>query len=63
MVRIALMRSTVHLVTAEDCLFLRPLHAGVPRPGAADLDVAAGLDGLDLGAVVAAGRALVEESR
>src|SRR4051794_27691274 len=34
-VRIALMRSTIHLVTAEDCLFLRPLLQSVLDRGLA----------------------------
>ena len=61
-VRIALMRSTIHLVTARDCLFIRPLLA---RFLARSLDVAtpfgrmiAGVDRAELGA---AGRAIVEE--
>ncbi|OKJ94677.1 hypothetical protein AMK26_33340 [Streptomyces sp. CB03234] len=62
-VRIALMRSTVHLVTAEDCLWLRPL----VQP-ALDRDLYPNnlygrhrLDGLDLDAVVEAGSALMAQ--
>jgi DNA glycosylase AlkZ-like len=61
-VRIALMRSTIHLVTARDCLALRPvlqpvqdrfLYGGTPY--------GRNLAGMDLEALVAAGRVLVEE--
>jgi hypothetical protein len=59
-VRIALMRSTVHLVTARDCLALRP----VVQPGldrALKGQFGKRLDGLDVAEIGAAGRALVEE--
>jgi Winged helix DNA-binding domain len=59
-VRIAMMRSTIHLVTADDCLWLRPLHAEFLRRGLMTSNWRAGLDGLDLDAVLTAGRALVE---
>ena len=61
-VRIALMRNTVHLVSARDCLRLRPLVQPVIERGlhASHAD-RAGLEGLDLAALVAAGRALLEE--
>jgi len=61
-VRIALMRSTIHLVTARDCLALRPVlqavqeqafHTGTPYGKR--------LAGLDLDTVVAAGRRLLFE--
>jgi hypothetical protein len=59
-VRIALMRGTIHLVTAEDCLTLRPLlqpfFERTLRTGYARL-----LTGVDLDAVTKAGRALVDE--
>jgi Winged helix DNA-binding domain len=59
-VRVALMRGTIHLVTAEDCLALRPLiqphFDRVFRTG-----YGRRLTGLDLDTVTAAGRALVEE--
>jgi Winged helix DNA-binding domain len=61
-VRVALMRNTVHLVTAEDCLRLRPLVQPVigrnlytgsaPRAAVKEIDTAE---------LVAAGRALMEE--
>ena len=35
-VRIVVIRGTIHLVTADDCLFLRPLDPAGPGPGAAD---------------------------
>jgi Winged helix DNA-binding domain len=59
-VRVALLRGTIHLVTAEDCLTLRPLlqpffdralRTGYGRR----------LPGLDLSTVTEAGRALVDE--
>ncbi|TCO50632.1 winged helix DNA-binding domain-containing protein [Actinocrispum wychmicini] len=52
-VRMSLMRSTIHLVTARDALFLRPLVqvVGVRRPMVPDADLAD---------VVAAGRALLD---
>ena len=61
-VRIALMRNTVHLVSARDCLRLRPLVQPVIERGLhasrADRE---GIEGMDLEALVAAGRALLEE--
>ena len=59
-VRIALMRSTIHLVSASDCLALR----AVVKPAIdRELDGPYGqrLAGLDLEPVIAAGRAVVEE--
>ncbi len=60
-VRLHLMRTTVHLVSARDCLDWRtlfhPLHA-------ADFGAhfGRGLDGVDLAALIALGRRLLEES-
>ncbi|MBD0383818.1 winged helix DNA-binding domain-containing protein [Paenibacillus sedimenti] len=58
-VRIALMRSTLHLVSARDCLTFRPVLQPVLERG---LQSAYGkhLNGLDADALAAAGRALVE---
>ncbi|MCI0383430.1 winged helix DNA-binding domain-containing protein [Streptomyces sp. CNQ085] len=58
-VRLVLMRGTIHLVTARDCLALRPvLHTALAR----GLISAFGrrLNGLDLAEVAAEGRRLVE---
>jgi Winged helix DNA-binding domain len=61
-VRIALMRNTVHLVTAEDCLTLRPLTQVIfDRDLRVNTTFAPRLRGMDIGALTAAGRALVEE--
>ena len=61
-VRMALMRNTVHLVSARDCLRLRPLVQPVIERGLSSSRAdRAGLEGLDLEALVAAGRALLEE--
>lgn len=59
-VRIALMRGTIHLVSAPDCLLLRPLLQPVLDQGLARA-FGKQLAGLDLVALAAAGRALVEE--
>ena len=58
-VRIALMRGTLHLVSARDCLLLRPLLQPVFER---QLNAVYGkqLTGVDTGALAAAGRALVE---
>jgi DNA glycosylase AlkZ-like len=61
-VRIVIMRGTVHLLTADDALALRPLHAEYLARTLATSNWQAGLVGLDLPAVAAAGRALVEEA-
>ena len=59
-VRIALMRSTVHLVTAPDCLALRPvIQPCLDR--ALKGTFGKRLDGLDVAEIATAGRALVEE--
>ena len=58
-VRMALMRSTIHLVTADDCLFLRPL-VQVVSERALQSNFGRNLVGIDTDAVVAAGRAAVE---
>ncbi len=58
-VRIALMRSTIHLVSARDALFLRPLvQAATDR---ARLAYGARWQGLDLDALAAAARVLLEQ--
>lgn len=59
-VRIALMRSTIHLVTASDCLTLRPALQRVLDREIQGV-VGRALAGLELDEVVAAGRALVDE--
>jgi hypothetical protein len=61
-VRIALMRNTVHLVTAEDCLMLRPLTQVIfDRDLRVNTTFSPRLRGMDVEALTAAGRALVEE--
>ena len=61
-VRIALMRNTVHLVTAHDCLKLRPLVQPVLERGLrASRANRAGLEGIDALELAATGRALLEE--
>ena len=60
-VRIVVMRSTVHLLMADDARALRSLHAAYLARGLRTSQWQAGLAGLDLAAVEAAGRALVEE--
>jgi hypothetical protein len=60
-VRAALMRTTIHLVTARDCLRLRPLMAPVLERTLRSTPFGKGTVGLDLGEVVAEGRKLLEE--
>jgi Winged helix DNA-binding domain len=60
LVRIALMRGTIHLVSAADCLRLRPLIQPV-LDRALRTGYGRHLTGLDVGEVAAAGRILVEE--
>ena len=60
MVRIALMRGTIHLVSARDCLLLRPLVQPVLDRGVSAV-FGRQLTGVDTGALAAAGRVLVEE--
>src|SRR5919202_38429 len=61
-VRIALMRNTVHLVSACDCLKLRPLLQPILDRGVyANRTHRAGIEGVDIEALIAAGRALLEE--
>ncbi len=61
-VRIALMRNTVHLVSAHDCMALRPLVQPVLDRGLYSTRVnRAGIEGVDIEALVAAGRELLEE--
>ncbi|WP_261807771.1 winged helix DNA-binding domain-containing protein [Paenibacillus sp. N3.4] len=59
-VRMALMRSTIHLVTADDCLTLRPILQSV-QDRALKGTFGKQLAELDLNALAAAGRALLEE--
>src|SRR5215207_8537007 len=61
-VRIALMRNTIHLVTARDCLKLRPLVQPVlDRVLYANRAHRADIEGVDIEALVAAGSTLLEE--
>jgi Winged helix DNA-binding domain len=59
-VRIALMRGTIHLVSARDCLMLRPLIQPV-LDRAMSTTYGRQLSGVDTGELAAAGRVLVEE--
>ncbi len=60
-VRVALMRNTIHLVTARDCLALRPLVQPVLDRGLyANRAHRTGVEGVDIEALVAAGRELLE---
>jgi Winged helix DNA-binding domain len=60
-VRIHVMRSTVHLVSARDCLGMRPLLQPMLARAFASSQFARDLNGLDVDALLATGRALVEE--
>ena len=63
-VRIAVMRSTLHLVTADDCLVIRPLMQPVlDAELARHREYAPALVGVDLDAVLAFGRELLAEPR
>jgi winged helix DNA-binding protein len=59
-VRIALMRSTIHLVTGRDCLALRPLVQSVSERSLGG-NYGRQLAGMELDALAAAGRELLEE--
>jgi hypothetical protein len=58
---VMLMRTTIHLVSARDCLALRPLFQPVATRQWGYTAFARNLSGLDLDEVVAAGRALLDE--
>jgi hypothetical protein len=61
-VRTGLLRATIHLVTADDCLRLRPvLQPVLDRAFASGSPFGRNLAGVDVDGVVAVGRALVEE--
>ena len=61
-VRIVLMRGTIHLVSIDDALLLRPVIQPVlDRELLANRTWARGIEGVDLEPVLALGRALVEE--
>jgi hypothetical protein len=61
-VRTTLMRTTIHLVTADDWAWLWPLLRPVPARAFRGSAYSKALAGADVGDVVAAGRALVEAS-
>jgi hypothetical protein len=61
-VRIVLMRGTVHLVSADDCLGLRPVVQPImDRDLRTNATFAPGLEGVDVDALAIAGRALLDK--
>src|SRR5438876_1247849 len=61
-VRVALMRSTIHLVSARDCLRLRPaIQPVLERQLFGSKIHRTALNGIEIEKLVSAGRALVEE--
>ena len=60
-VRVALQRRTLHLVTARDCLAIRPLLQPMLESGFSASPFARRIAGLDVGAVRRAGQALLDE--
>ena len=60
-VRLSLMRSTIHLVTARDALRLRPVVQSVLERTWSSSGFAKVLDGVDVGEVIEAGRAALGE--
>jgi len=58
---VMLYRTTIHLVSARDCLTIRPLLQPVAARQFGYTSFARNLEGLDLDEVVTAGRALIEE--
>jgi len=59
--RMPLMRATIHLVTARDCLALRPLVQSVQERTLNNTAFGRGTVGMDTEALLAAGQALLEE--
>jgi hypothetical protein len=61
-VRMSLMRCTIHLVTARDCIALRPVMQPVLERGLyVGSPFGRQIGGIDIGALLAAGRAAVDE--
>jgi hypothetical protein len=61
-VRTVVMRGTLHLVSADDCVGLRPAVQDVLARMHASSELGKALGGLDLSAVVAAGRRILDEA-
>jgi hypothetical protein len=62
LVRTVVMRGTLHLVSADDCVGLRPAVHDVLARMHASSELGKALGGLDLSAVVAAGRRILDEA-
>jgi hypothetical protein len=60
-VRATVMRTTIHLVSADDCLALRPLMQSVMVRTLANTAWARSIEGVETASLIAAGRTLLEE--